>query len=126
MSGRRGPRERRAALRLGLHAEVVAALYLRLKLYSILERRFSAGGGEIDIVARRGSTLVFVEVKLRAEADAAAAAIGEVKLRRMARAVAVWRRRNPWADGCALRGDAVLMAPWRWPRHLRDAFTLGG
>jgi putative endonuclease len=124
VSGRRGPRDRRAALRLGLHAEVVAALFLRLKGYRILDRRFMAGGGEIDIVALRGSTIVFVEVKLRADLDAAAEAIGGVKRRRIARAVAYWRTRHPWSSSRALRGDALLMAPWRWPRHVEDAFPL--
>ncbi len=124
MSGQRGPRERRAALRLGLHAEVVATLFLRLKGYRILNRRFAAGGGEIDIVALRGSTVAFVEVKLRADLDAAAESIGDVKRRRIARAVAYWRIRNPWSSGFALRGDALLMAPWRWPRHIEDAFSL--
>jgi len=122
----RGPRDRRAALRHGLHAEVVAALYLRLKLYCILHMRYAAGGGEIDIVARRGRTVIFVEVKLRADRDAAAEAIGAVKRRRMARAVAAWRMRNPWSAAFVLRGDAVLMAPWRWPRHVQDAVALDG
>ena len=124
MKGRRGPRDRRAALRLGLHAEVAAALFLRLKGYAILDRRFVAGGGEIDIVALRGSTIVFVEVKLRADHDAAAESIGSVKRRRIARAVAYWRTRNPWSSSRTLRGDALLMAPWRWPRHVEDAFSL--
>ncbi len=124
MSGRRGSRERRAALQLGLHAEIAAALLLRLKGYAILDRNYAVVGGEVDIVARRGRTIAFVEVKLRGDLDAAGEAIGGTKRRRIAKAVAHWRMRHPWASGHALRGDAVLMAPWRWPRHVEDAFPL--
>ncbi len=124
MSGRRGPRERRAALRLGLQSEVVAGLYLRAKGWRILDRRFAAGGGEIDIVALRGDVVAFVEVKRRGDLDAAAAAIGALKQRRIGKAIAYWRSRNPWAASRTLRGDAVLLAPWRWPRHVEDAFPV--
>ena len=54
---------------LGSWGEEKAAAYLRRKGYRILEMNYSARGGEIDIIARRGSYLVFVEVKLRKNAD---------------------------------------------------------
>jgi putative endonuclease len=54
---------KRAASRSGWRAEQIAVLALRLKGYRILAVRFSAKGGEIDIVARRGTTIAFVEVK---------------------------------------------------------------
>lgn len=48
----------------GLYGEAVAASYLRAKDYRILRQRFRYGsGGEIDLVCRKGDTLVFVEVK---------------------------------------------------------------
>ena len=45
--------------------ELLAALYLMLKGYKILERNYLIQGGEIDIIANDGKTLVFVEVKKR-------------------------------------------------------------
>jgi putative endonuclease len=54
---------KRAASRSGWRAEQIAVFALRLKGYRILAVRFSAKGGEIDIVARRGTTIAFVEVK---------------------------------------------------------------
>ena len=60
---------RRRAHIYGLRAEWVAALLLRLKGYRVLDRRFAAAGGEIDLVARRGATIAFVEVKARDELD---------------------------------------------------------
>ena len=121
---RRGVAERRRAGRVGRRAEWIAAALLTLKGYRILARGFSVPGGEIDIVARRGDTLAFVEVKARADRDAALEAIDGTKRRRIARAAAVWLSRNTWAAGFAFRGDAVLIVPRRWPRHVVDAFPV--
>ena len=96
-SASRGRKRRRGAHRFGLKAESIAALLLRLKGYSILARRFTVSGGEIDLIARRGGSIAFVEVKARADLDAAAGAIGATKRRRIARAARVWLARNPWA-----------------------------
>jgi putative endonuclease len=108
----------------GLRAESVAALLLRLKGYQLLERRFAAAGGEIDLVARRGATVAFVEVKARDDLEAATIAITESKRRRIGRAARVWLARNPWAAALNLRGDAVFVAPRRLPRHLASAYRL--
>ncbi len=54
---------------LGNRGEVVAARHLRRQGYKILMCNFEAAGGEIDIVARKGELLVFVEVKTRRSGD---------------------------------------------------------
>ena len=115
---------RREAHIYGLKAESIAALILRLKGYSILARRFVVSGGEIDLIARRGGVIAFVEVKARADLEVAAIAISATKQRRIARAARVWLTRNQWAAGLTLRGDAVFIAPRRLPRHLPDAYRL--
>jgi len=117
--------KRRSAHLFGLRAETVAAILLRLKGYSVIERRYAVSGGEIDLIVRRGQSIAFVEVKARGELDMAAEAIGPQKQRRIARAVRVWLSRNPWAASLTLRGDAVFIAPRRLPRHLASAYTLG-
>jgi putative endonuclease len=115
---------RREAHLYGLKAESIAALFLRLKGYTILSQRFVVSGGEIDLVARRGGSIAFVEVKARAELEVAAIAISATKRRRIGRAARVWLVRNPWAAGLTLRGDAVFVARGRLPRHHPDAYTL--
>ena len=124
MAHRAKPDAKRRAHRFGLRAEWIAAIWLSLKGYRILERRFSVAGGEIDIVARRGGAVAFVEVKARPGLDEAAAAIGEIKRRRISRAARVWLTRNPWAMSATLRGDAIFVAPGRLPRHLPAAYML--
>src|SRR5207247_9551979 len=69
--------ERVAAFRVGLSAESRAAIFLWVKGYRIAARRWKSPVGEIDIVARRGRLLVFVEVKARASLDAAAFSLTE-------------------------------------------------
>ena len=125
----RGQAERRTERRreahiYGLRAESIAALLLRLKGYTILARRFVVSGGEIDLVARRGDSIAFVEVKARADLEVAAIAISATKRRRISRAARVWLMRNPWAAGLTLRGDAVFVARGRLPRHEPDAYRL--
>ena len=124
MTPPRPAKARRRAHLFGLRAESVAALLLQLKGYHALARRFSAAGGEIDLIVQRGATIAFVEVKARDDLDAAAEAITESKRRRIGRAARVWLARNPWAAALNLRGDAVFVAPRRLPRHLAAAYRL--
>lgn len=115
---------RLAAHRFGLKAETIAAILLTLKGYSILARRYAVNGGEIDLIVRRGRSVAFVEVKARADIDAALDSISATKRRRISRAARVWLARNAWAADFALRGDAVFVAPGRLPRHAPAAYRL--
>ena len=56
---------------MGDRGENLAARYLRNRGYKIISRNFRCEGGEIDIVARDGKTIVFVEVKTRSYDDPA-------------------------------------------------------
>jgi putative endonuclease len=116
---------RRAARAYGLQAETVATLWLRARLYTILDRNYRIKGGEIDIVARRGRTVLFIEVKARGDIEEAAIAITPQKQRRVSRAANRWVATHPWAMNCTLRADAIFIAPGRLPRHLENAFELG-
>lgn len=119
----RSRRARRSGLS-GRRAEWLAILWLSMKGYRLLERRFGGKGGEIDIVMRRGRTVAFVEVKARSRLDDALAAVTPEKQRLVARRVRQWLARNPWAMDRDLRADAVFLAPWHWPRHVPGAFAL--
>ena len=117
-------RDRQAARTFGIRAEWAALALLTLTGYRVLARNFVAPGGEIDLIAQRGQTIAFIEVKARPQMDQALIAITEQKRRRIARAAQVWLRQNRWAAAYALRGDAVFIAPRRLPRHLPAAFEL--
>ena len=108
---------RRAAEQRGRGAETLACWFLRLKGWQVLARRARVSGGEVDIVARRGRTLAFVEVKARASEEAAAMALDEWRLRRVAVAAERLAPRYMRA-GDDVRIDAMFIVPGRWPRHL--------
>lgn len=112
---------RQRAERRGRGAETLACWYLRLKGWRIVARRARVPGGEVDIVARRGRTLAFVEVKARATADAAAFALDQYRLRRVAVAA---ERLAPrfMRDGDDVRIDALFIVPGRLPRHLPNVW----
>jgi putative endonuclease len=114
--------ERVAAFGLGISAESRAAVFLMAKGFRILARRWKSPLGEIDIVARRRSLLVFVEVKARANLDEAAESLSLRQQRRIAAAAEVWLAAHP--DGAIrdIRFDAILVAPGKLPRHIPAAF----
>lgn len=117
---------RQKAHKLGHSAEWRAVWRLRLAGYSILARRYKTKLGEIDIVARRGNLLVFVEVKARKQFLAAADALGGRQFGRVARAASLFVARHPRYAVCSVRFDAVLVGgPLHrqlWPRHLPDVW----
>jgi putative endonuclease len=115
---------RRATYLRGHFAEHVALMILVLKGYRLLARRYSASGGEIDLIVKRGDTIAFVEVKARDAMDNALVAIRAQKRERFSRAARGWISRNRWAGGKTFRADAVFVGPGRWPRHLPAAFEI--
>ncbi len=114
--------ERRRAWLKGRNAERYAALTLRLKGYRILAQQYRTPVGEIDIVARRGRTIVFVEVKARAIEREAREAIIKKQQKRIMRAAEFFIQHHVSYADFELRFDAILIMPWRWPYHLQNAW----
>jgi putative endonuclease len=107
---------REAAEKRGRGAESIACWYLRLLGWRILARRARVPGGEVDIIARRGRTLAFVEVKARATEQAAALSLDAWRLRRVVTAAERLAPRY-LRPGDDLRIDAIFIVPGRLPRH---------
>lgn len=120
---RAGPRGRRRTARRG---EELAAEHLRRAGLEILDRNWRSGRRELDLVAREGEVIAFVEVKTRSSGRAdPLAAIGARKRRELRRAAAAWIHSHP-GIGREFRFDAVAvtLAPGRTPavEHVREAF----
>ncbi|WP_375458271.1 YraN family protein [uncultured Enterovirga sp.] len=115
---------RRFTLLRGRGAERLALLWLMAKGYRPLARNYAEAGGEIDLVMRRGRTVAFVEVKIRATMAGALESVDEGKRRRIRRAARAWITRHPSVASLTFRADAVFLAPGEWPRHMPDAFGL--
>lgn len=108
---------RRAAHRLGTWGERRAALWLRLHGWRILGQRIKLHIGEIDLIARRGRTTAFIEVKTRSNAATLDHSIDAYRLRRVAAATNAVAHKYAHA-GDDIRIDVILIAPRRWPKHL--------
>lgn len=119
------PGLRRRAEAFGLAAERAAVLLLRAKGWRILARRLKTPLGEIDIVARRGRIVAFVEVKARPDLTAGLLALQPRQRQRLQRAATLFLGRQPrYAQGHDLRFDLIIVRPWRWPVHIADAWQI--
>ena len=108
----------------GANAEALAARFLSRRGLAIVERNWRRRCGELDLVARDGDTLVFVEVRLRRRGDfgGAAASITAAKRARLVNAANLYLARLPRTPPC--RFDAILLDALD-PAHiewLRDIF----
>jgi len=108
----------------GRRAEFWAGVFLRLKGYRILEKRFKCPVGEIDLIARKGDMIVFVEVKTRSTLTEALEVIDFQQKQRI-QAAANWYLSsfvNKNIINKSFRFDGVFIVPFRWPVHIKDAW----
>lgn len=117
-------RSRLKAESWGRRAETLCAWWLRLKGWRILARRVRTRMGEVDLIARRGRTVAFIEVKARASEAELALSIDERRLSRVAAAVHMLLPRYV-RQGDDARIDVMLLAPGRFPRHLVNVWHGG-
>lgn len=117
----RNPEQRRAAEAAGRRGERLAGWWLRLKGWRILDRRVRTPAGGVDLVARRGNLVAFVEVKTRRTAAELDHAIDERRLSRVAAAAELLMERYA-GPGDDIRVDVVLIAPGCRPRHIENAW----
>jgi putative endonuclease len=115
-----------ASLSTGAAYEALAARHLESQGLHMLARNVRSRGGELDLVAEHGRTLVFVEVRFRADDEFgdAAASVDRYKQRRLVRAAQLFLSRNPTLAQRPCRFDLVAIDGHAPPRleWLRDAF----
>ncbi len=101
----------------GRIAESVAAWSLRLKGWRILASRWSCRQGEVDLIAKKGSVIIFVEVKFRSDIQRALDALTPAQWRRIDAAADIFMARHVQFNKCSWRFDAICVTPWAWPKH---------
>jgi putative endonuclease len=126
MAGRdadqQGKARRLKALRRGYVSEYLAALSLVLGGHRILAMRYKVRSGEIDIIARKGDLVRFIEVKARASSQDSVFAVNGLTQSRIRNASLHWLGSQKDAGRLSLSYDIIAVRPWRWPEHFRDAF----
>lgn len=117
--------KRQKAYGRGVIAEYVACLYFLIKGYRPVKLRYKTPVGEIDLIARRGRTLVVAEVKSRADITATLEAVTPRNRKRIENAVKYFLGTHPKYNDYAVRFDVVGIA---WPfylKHLDNAWHAG-
>ena len=93
-----------------MFAEFIARMFLRSHGFSIVKSRYitgrHTGRAEIDIIARRGNLVIFVEVKNRPSQELAFEAVSFAQSKRLRRAAETWIARKQW------KGDARFDLVW--------------
>ncbi len=111
---------RRRAYDRGLWAERLAAALLVVKGYRILAHRCKTALGEIDLIAKKGATLVFVEVKYRKNRAQAAAALNARQRDRVGRAAQLFLSGRPDLAPLDQRFDVIMVYPWKFIQHIKN------
>lgn len=110
----------------GKLAELIARIFMRLKGYSIIKQNFITGkgthAGEVDFIAKKRRTIVFVEVKKRKNLDTAAYSIFESQKLRIRRGAESFLKQNPQYSGLNYRFDAILIQLPLKIKHIKNAF----
>lgn len=115
---------KRDTYRFGLMAESFAAWGLRLRGWRILARRYKTPMGEIDLIARRGEMVAFIEVKARGDLSTALQAVSVTAQKRIGRAANHFLARHTAHAGCCYRFDIIAVAPPFYWQHLDNAWEV--
>lgn len=114
--------KKRGTYQDGLWAEMMAEMILRLKGFRIIARRYKTPGGEIDIVARRGKMLAFIEVKLRRTMPEALESLTPAMRGRITNAARHFIAAYPDYGSYDMRFDLFAICPPFTFRHLDNAW----
>lgn len=111
----------------GAQYEEQAVVFLKRSGFEVADRNWSCPMGELDIVARKGSTLVFVEVRARSNPGYGTPADSVTPAKRaklVKTAMAYLKAKKPEAE--EYRFDVIAIVPGREPEHIEEAFNADG
>lgn len=106
--------------RFGKLGEWVTQKFLLIKGYRLIALNYKSYFGEIDIVAKKGNTIVFVEVKTRKKNQMMEIILSSHQVERIKRAAEFFIAKNPCYQNCKIRFDLVLISKFLLPTHHRN------
>lgn len=120
MQKKHGKTSRKKREAKGRRAEFFASIWLKLKGYYILDMRVRMHTGEIDIIAKKGKLIAFVEVKARKTTQIGQRSVTDHSWRRISRTAEIWMSHKRKFTGHDWRYDLVVISPLALPVHFRD------
>ena len=110
--------------RFGILSEYLVIWFLRLQGYTITDRRCRTRLGEIDLIARRGKTLAFIEVKARKNQENELVHLRQQQ--RISRSASLLIAKRKEFANLKARFDVVIVRPWKIPKHIKNAWEYNG
>ncbi len=108
----------------GIWAEWMAAFFLSLKGYQVLERRYRGKTGEIDLIARRKNTIVFIEVKARNSLKEGLEAVQKKAQTRITRTASIYLQKKPRFKNYDCRFDVIVIRFGFLPCHYKNCWII--
>ncbi len=110
------------AYKKGLRAEWVTRWWLRLQGYSILTKRLKSKVGEVDIIAKRGKMLVFIEVKARPMGETHREVVSYHQQKRIEQAAMLFLANHPEFATFSVRFDVMIFYTWYRFDYIKQAW----
>lgn len=116
----KNPKSKLKSYKFGILAELIVIIFLRLKFYRIIKKRYKTRFGEIDIIASRGKTIVAIEVKarkLRKEEILIETILRKTQTKRIKNAMQYFLANNAKYRDFNVRFDFILITNNYLPQH---------
>jgi len=113
--------KKQAGYKLGVFAETFTCIYLIFTFHKILARRYKTKFGEIDIIATRGNSLVFIEVKARKGGDKEVLTNGQMK--RITNAAKQYLSKNTQYNLYNIRFDLIIFKSVLAFTHIKNSWS---
>lgn len=114
---------RQAAHAYGMQAEQQAAQYLQREGYAIVAHRYRNAYGEIDLIARKGDCLCFIEVKARRKLEDGLYALTPRQQKRLVNCALGYVAEHPAFAQCDMRFDLIAIAGWQLQHETHIVWT---
>lgn len=107
--------------KFGIFAETVICVYLFLTFHNILARRYKTKLGEIDIIAKKGDNLIFIEVKARRAGDDEV--LSTKQMNRIINASKQYLSKNNQYNSYFVRFDLIIFKSILAFNHIKNAWS---
>ena len=110
--------QNKSTYKFGLFAESIAIVFLMLKGYSIVAKRYKTPLGEIDIIAKKAKSLIGIEVKARRKEFDISEVITRKQKKRIVNGIKMFLSKNQQYNDYTIRFDVIAVRPFRIPKHI--------